>query len=42
MAKLLGISRQSFSSILNERVDVKLSRLNKIAEILNIDVRYLI
>jgi DNA-binding XRE family transcriptional regulator len=39
MARLLGISRQSFSYILNEKVDVRLSRLMKIAEILKVDVR---
>jgi DNA-binding XRE family transcriptional regulator len=39
MARLLGISRQSFSYILNEKVDVRLSRLMKIAELLKVDVR---
>jgi DNA-binding XRE family transcriptional regulator len=42
MAKLLGISRQSFSYILNEKVDVRLSRLMKIAEILKVDVKTII
>jgi DNA-binding XRE family transcriptional regulator len=39
MARLLGISRQSFSYIINNKVDVRLSRLIKIAEILKVDVR---
>jgi transcriptional regulator with XRE-family HTH domain len=42
MARLLGISRQSFSYIINNKVDVRLSRLIKIAEILKVDVKTII
>ena len=42
IARLLGISRQSFSYLLNGRVDIKLSRLIRIAEILKVNVKTII